>query len=434
MRSSRTLALLLLGASASLAPLSAGALEIKFCIPNCTVNETEPPPAIVTLGPGTPVLDANGVWTNAIPIASFVHTNGATSFTINATVTSQQAASLQKITFNPTVITANLGSPCSVLAPCRMEVVATSDHNDFPVEKPIGGYPAGVFMMGAFTGPQGISPTGDTIAMTGEASGLRLITEGDNIIGSQPVSADVINATPGTGPANIGVSLPSSCTGNPGCKFIATALRKAFSTQITETIQQICDGTATSCRTRLVTRLNIEIKTAGNRVSLPLDHITTNEVPGEEPGDPPLNNPTLELVSGIAAPFGDMEVNSLTVGVNGFSLTATVRLDATSTLDPTTNEVFFRVGDFSMTILPGFYRTQQLGRVYHFAGRIDGRDVNTTFTRDRVDPSVWKFAIGVQGVSLTGVPRPPLETPVEIGIGGRTGTDLVTADFRQSVK
>jgi hypothetical protein len=421
---------LLSGFSVLLLPLSAGALEIKFCIPAC---DTDPAPAIV--GPGTPLTDA-GVTTNSIPIASFVHTSGAVAFTVNATVSSQQSATLQKITFNPTTITANTGSACSTSSPCRMEVIATSDQLDFPAEKPAGGYPAGVFMMGSFTGPQAASPNGDAIAMTAEASGVRLLsTETDTGSGIEPVSTDVINATPGTDPGNTGASLPSGCTGNPGCKFIATALRKAFSTQITETVQQECAEGATSCLTRLRTRFTVEIKTAGNRVSLPLEHITTNEIPPDpqDPGAPP-PNPTEQLVFGIAAPFSDIEVNSLTIGVNGFALTAKLKLDAGATLDPSADEVYFRVGDFSTTLVPGSYKTMAQGRLFLFAGRLDGREILTTFTRDRMDVALWHFAAAVQGIQLTGVPQPPLQAVVEVGVGGQTGSDLVTATFRQSVK
>ena len=61
--------------------------------------------------------------------------------------------------------------------PCRLEIVATSNQFDFPTPKPVGGFSAGAFMMGSFAGPQAVSPNGDTISATSEASGIRLVTD-----------------------------------------------------------------------------------------------------------------------------------------------------------------------------------------------------------------------------------------------------------------
>ena len=97
----------------------------------------------------------------------------------------QQSGTLQKITFNPTAITANATTDCNTSAtnPCRLEIIATSHVADFPTAKPTGGYPAGVFMAGFFTGTQpstgtnypspGPQSLGDSISMTAQASGLK---------------------------------------------------------------------------------------------------------------------------------------------------------------------------------------------------------------------------------------------------------------------
>jgi hypothetical protein len=372
---------------------------------------------------GTPVSDATGLTTTSIPITTFAFD----AFTITATVSSQQSSTLQKIVFNPTTISANANAPCSTTSPCRLEIVAISEPCDFPLPKPGGGYPAGVYMMGSFTGPQ-VSLNGDTIAMTGIASGTTLSTaptpDACATSVAQPVSTDVINATPGTGPANTGASLPSTCTGNPGCKFMASALKKAFSTQISETVQQICVDGAAQCLTQLETHLNVEIKTPGNKVSLPLDYITANVDP-TKPGV----NPTQQLVDTLAPAFSNFDVNSLAIGPSHFALGATMKLGNGEAIDPAGEEVFLSVGPFSLTVLPGNFKRLQSGRLYQFAGKVDGHEVVMTFARDRDDASLWTIAAQVHQLALTGVPQPPLQVPVQIGVGTDLGSELVTARF-----
>jgi hypothetical protein len=412
--------------SLSMLPLPAQALLIQFCIPACQGTGADPTPRV--FGPGTPVTDANGVTTNSIPLGTFTHTRGAVAFTITATVASQQSATLQKITFNPTSITANSNSACSTTAPCRIEVIATSDQLDFPAPKPVGGYPAGTFMVGSFTGLQAPSPNGDTISSTGEASGTRLVSvtgsDGATQQVLEPVNTDVVNATPGTGPGNTGTSLPSSCTGKPTCKFIATSLKKGFSTKIEETVQQQCDSGVT-CLTRLRTRLNIEIKRPGNKVSLPHDWVTANNDP-----DNPEVNPTEQLIAATVATLGNFEVNSLAVGPQHFVMKANLALGEDAGIDPANEEVYVRVGPFSTTILPGLFKRLQDGRLFTFHGKVDGLQINATFARDRKNESLWEVIIAVYGIQLADVlPQPPLEVPVEIVVGSDSGKGLVTAKF-----
>jgi hypothetical protein len=422
MRSTRINLFLVALAALSFAPLPARALLIQVCTPACEGVDADPAPSV--FGPGTPTVDANGVTTNAIPIATFTHTRGATSFTITATVTAAQSASLQRISFNPTSITANVGSPCSTTTPCRLEIIATSDQFDFPTPKPTGGYPAGAFMMGSFTGPQAASPNGDTISATSEASGIRLVSIDTGSVSLDPVSTDVVNATPGTGPANVGASLPSTCTGSPGCKFIASTFKKAFSTQISETVQQQCDVEQPSCLTRLRTRLNIELKTPGNRVTLPYDWATANNDP-----EHPEVNPTEVLLANTVSSVGAFEVNSLAIGPNHFLMKATLALGADASIDPVAEEVYVRVGTFSLTVLPSQFKRLQDGKLFTFNGKVEGRQVNATFARDRKNPLLWDVIFAVYGVQLTGLPQPPLQVPVEIGVGGDAARDVVTARF-----
>jgi len=276
-------------------------------------------------------------------------------------------------------------------------------------------------MMGSFAGTE-VTGDGDTVSMTGKASGL--VPAGSTF---QAVSPDFINNTPAADPSNVGVSLPSSCTGNPACVFMATSLRKGFSTQISEIVQQQCgtnaDGVAvTACQTQLETRVKIILKRDGNRIALPLEHRTHNEDPNH-----PEINPTEELAQGLAPQFGSLEVSQLSIFPNQFSMTANVILNAGDTIDPTTEEVFLRVGDYSTSILPGGFKRLGNGRLFKFTGKIDGREVVVSFSRET--DTLWKFVAEVHQIQLTGVPQAPLQVPVEIGIGSDIGQDLVTARF-----
>ena len=175
-----------------------GSLGNQILVPSCAAQTA---PAI--RGPGTPST-VSGVTTTRVNISSFTLQS---RFTISGTVTSQQSGTLQKITFNPTAITAIAGSGCNTTAtnPCRLEIIATSHWNDFPAAKTTTGYPAGVFLAGFFTGtePAHASPpnaNGDTVSLTGEASGLKA-SAGNSptiIVDSDAINKVVINATPGT--------------------------------------------------------------------------------------------------------------------------------------------------------------------------------------------------------------------------------------------
>jgi hypothetical protein len=418
---------LLIAAAALSAPMSARALVIQFCTPDCSISTDQQ--FTVSSAPGQTVTDpTTGVTTTTVPIPTFVYG----PFTITATVASQQSGTLQKISFNPTTITANTGTTCSVTAPCHLQVIATSDGNDFPLPKPTGGYPAGVYMLGSFAGTQAVG-NGDTISMVGTASSLvPFVSDTGSTTGLVAVAGDVINTTPATGPGNVGVSLPSSCSGNPACVFAATTLKKAFSTQISEVVQQTCgldplsEGYANAtCQTQLKTQLDVVLKTPGNRVSLPLDHITTNFNPAQ-----PNINPTDQLVQKLAPQFAGLDVDLLAVFRNDIALTANVKLANGDTIDPVNEEVFLRVGDFSMTILPGGFKRLANGKLYIFTGKIDGREAVVSFSRESPDPKVWKFVAGIHQVQLGGtLPRSPLQVPVEIGVGSDIGNDLVTARF-----
>lgn len=399
-----------------LAPLPASALEVTFCIPNC-----EAPTAIQTRSSSLQqtVRDATtGVTTTTFPIPTDVVLPG---FTISGTVTAQQSGTLQKITFNPTAITATGACNTTLNNPCRLQIVATSQEQDFPDRKPVGGYPSGVYMAGVFTGVEPLhkfpaDPNGDTISMTGEASGLS--EDGE------PINNAVINATPGTSVGDTATSLPSACSGNPSCKFIATSGIRSFNTKMEETVQQVCAVEMSDCRTRLRTSMKVEIKRSGNRVNLPGGMVTvTPPAQGE-----PQRNLLSTLQAETLPPLGSMMVQRLLVGSRDFALTAQFKLGQGASIDPVAEEVYLKVGDFTMTVLPRKFKRLLSGKLYTFLGKIDGRDVAATFLRDNTDSTRWTFAVGVHGIDLRSLLTTlPGEVPVDIAVGTDTGSDLVAA-------
>lgn len=418
-------------------PLTAEALNVQFCRPDCatalaankkTVSET-----------GTPVQNPTGVFTTTLNLTATGLAGGAVlnvgGFTVTGTprAVAQQSGTLQKITFTAGTKITPPTSGCTPAAPCSIEIIATTDANDFPKPKPTGGYPAAVFLSGVFAGTQpstgtnypspGPQSAGDSISMTAEASGLAtdLVT---------PLNSDVINNTGGAGAGDIAKSLPSQCTGQSGCKFAATSLTKSFNSSVQETVQQKCAGTATSCRTRLKMALNISFKAngPGNAVTLPSGALTV------DPPDPaePDRNPVAELIAQSVPPFENLTVNAVRVfsSIKTFELDAGFTLDDGNSIDPAKEETYLRVGSFTMTILADkFKRFLVKGRlVFTFLGKVDGLNVGATFLQ-RADPSKWTFVIFVNGINLTPLLPPTGEVPVDLVVGGDTGFDLVAACF-----
>jgi hypothetical protein len=311
---------------------------------------------------------------------------------------------------------------CTATAPCNFEMRGTSESADFPLAKPTGGYPATAFMSGFFTGVQ-VGTNGDTISMTGRASGVS---------GTTVLNTDVVNATPGGNlSTDLPRSLPSSCTGNPACVFRATTALRSFNTQISETVQQRCPTGTTSCLTRLTTSVNISIKTTGNRVSLPAGFVTVDPF---HPDVPTHNTPRDQigpLISESLPPFDTFDVKHLLVHDGKFALDLTFTLDpdvrgGSIAFTPVDKEVFLQVGGFSMTIPPRAFKSSLGGKLFTFLGRVDGREVAATFIRQR-NPATWTFAAAVARADLTDVPLAPEQTLVELAIGSDTGSGLVTA-------
>lgn len=408
--------------SLAVLPLPGQALVVRLCTPSCEGAVPDPTPVaegvnqFTSLEGQTSTVD--GVTTTTLPVS--VTYNG---FIVSATVTSQQSGTLQRIVFNPTVVTAP-SSGCSVLAPCRFEIMATSQPTDFPILKPAGGFPAGAFMSGKFEG----TGNGDTISATGESSGLS-----DTFT---PVSTDVINLTPATGPANVGSTLPNTCAGNIGCKFTSAAFRRSFWSELTETVQQECGTNAdgvpiANCLTRLKTRINLEIKTNNNRVTLPFTHEKQNISAADEAaftrdGTIPQTTPGKELIKTAIVPAGDLDIGHLLIGKNNFALTAKLKLTSGAAIDPSKEETYFSIGSFSLLILSDKFKKLVQGKLYTFLGKVDGLDVAATFARDLRDPTLWIVVLGAHGVQLP-VPRPSdPQVAVKIGVGSDSGTDLVT--------
>lgn len=427
----------------SVISLTAEALQVRICVPACDVagfTEVLPVPS------STMTVDISGVKTTTVDITGktlnlpgtgtdttkrFTITCSATTCTTTrAKVVAQQSATLQKITFSTTKILAPTATAasggCTTAAPCSIQIVATSHHlvpgsttifhTDFPTAKPTGGYPAGAFMAGFFTGAQ---PTGngDTISMTAEASGLSAT--------NTPLNNDVVNATPGAGSGDTAKSLPSSCTGSPTCRFMATTALKSFNTQISETVQQVCN--TSPCGTRLRATFDISFKTPANSVNLPGGIISVDP---PDPEDPPIDQTAL-LIAETLPPFENLEVEKLLVHDTSFALKARFTLAELSDgiINPVAEEVYLRVGPFAMTIPAGKFRKFLQGKLFTVLTKVENLDVAATFVRDDTNPEMWTFGAGVHGADLTGLAVPPDQVSVDLGVGNDLGSALTTAVF-----
>jgi hypothetical protein len=441
-------------------PLTAEALEVKFCVPNCGAdNPTDV--AANTQGPGTPNTDATGVTTNTLLIPSFVYKG----FTISMTAVAQQSGTLQKITFNPTTITAPSSCGTGVSpspAPCQIEIIATSQTSplcgdpipstspgqgcDFPARKPDGGYPAGVFMAGAFTGTMATGTgNGDSISMTADATGLK-DSDGTPTTGS----ADVINATPGGSTGDQVVSLPSKCTGTATCKFIATSLVKSFNSQISETVQQVCEPSP--CLTRLSTRVNITFtntsSTNVHKVTLPGGSVHVN--PKKNPGDPP---PAVTLLENSYRQFSSISWQRLFVHNSEFTVNGSFTLATQSPgvsadkeeVQLLINNLLDNTKKFELFIPQGSFKSLQGGTQFSFTGNAVGHSgnlpdatlsVTAKFTRDTIDPKKWTFDATIKGINLKKVVTPPTPPPgltsvelILVGDSGDKGKNNVIAEI-----
>jgi len=389
---------------------------------------------------------AAGVTTTVVTIPSFTYKG----FTISGTVTAQQSGTLQKIAFNPTAVTAIAGTSCTPAAtnPCRIEIIATSHVANFPARKPTGGYPAGVFMAGFFTGTQAAKPNGDTISMTAEASGLK------EAASSHPITIDdndalnkaVINATPGT-TGDTAVSLPSSCTGSPACLFTATSLVKSFNSQITETVQQVCETGSPSCLTRLSTKVNIRFTNTSttnvHKVTLPGGAVHVNP-PTEN------NNPIDVLLENSYRQFSSISWQRLFVHNSEFTVNGSFTLsDQSPGVSADNEEVYLNINNlldnakkFELFIPQNSFKKLQGGSQFNFTGKAVGHagdqpdvtlSVAAKFTRVSTSPEKWTFDATVKGINLKQVVTPPPgPTSVElilVGDGGDKGKSNVIAEI-----
>ena len=410
----------------AVAPPAAEALSLTFCTPNCTNPKIVNGVPQTVRRPGATAAEPEGITRNigttANPIwSTTITTNVGTAatlggFSVSGTAIALQSGTLQKITFNPMTITAP--ASCPALADCRLEIVATSVPKDFPVPKPTGGYPAGVFMSGFFLGPQSAAG-GDTVSMTARASGLSVSSSGAVTVHN----TDVINSVNGGGTGDTPKSLPWSCNANSTCKFTAFPANASFDTQGTITAQQRCATGQTRCLTRLGVTLNLQFRTASNSVTLPLGAITVDPPP---PGEPPRNQAEI-LLADIGPTFESLDVTDLQIHQRRFSLNALLTLDELSNgIDPSREEVRLSVGGFSMTLPPGTFLGTSKGQVFTFTGKrsVGGVPVHVTarFQRDPSNPRLWRFAGEVRGIDLDIEPSANV-TEVRLSIGSGLGGD-----------
>ena len=440
-------------------PLTAEALKVEFCRPDCATataaNKTTVSEA------GTPVQNPTNVFTTTLSLTG-VTVGGASGFAIQGTnprAIAQQSGTLQKLTVSTMTVRAPTAG-CSVAAPCLLQMILTSDPNDYPTLKPAsvggtGGYLAGAYLSGFFS-PQPAPPpppAGKTywnypptasettkvlsplaqVSMTAEASGL----------GTGPGFAlqntDVLNQIggglgTGGGPAASDTprSLPSKCQGSTGCVFAATTAIKSFNTLIEKTVQQKCEGAATSCQTRLRAIVNMRFVAPSNSVTFPLGFASVDPPPADGPPLPLEQNPLALLTKETLPPLENLNVKALRVFSNLkiFELDGGFTLDDGNSIDPPNEEVYLKIGGFTMTIPVGMFRRFVVkGRVvFTFLGKVDSLNVLASLLQG-ADPTKWTFVIAVNGINLTPLLPAAGEVPVDIAVGGDTGFDRVLACF-----
>ena len=427
MRWPKILLLLVVVTFVSAVPFSAHALRVKFCAPSCPTGGADIPGGtfVETLGPGVRTDFDGGAAAGGITI-TVVEASGLSvgPFTITATVTADQSGTIQQIIFNPTTVATGPGSGCRVpdltqdpplTNPCRLEIVAISDPDDFPLLRPPGGYPAGVFKSGFFLGPQDPN-AGDSISMSGATSGL----SGGGLSAVVARDTGFINVTPGPGTGDTPVSLPSACTGDANCKFIANDAAFAFYDSIEETVQHTCDEGQNVCGTQLETRLNVEITTEGNILELPCGTKRATQAV----------NGTVALVEAQGSSFKPFNVLTLAVAPNDFAVAGNFTLLGTDAkFDALTEEVFLKIGSFAM-IIPAnkFVKPDPRVEFYAFFGKVKEFDVAATIVRDWKTPKKWWFGVGAHGVALTGLSA-GVQTNVEFAIGNDSGAVQKTPSF-----
>jgi hypothetical protein len=212
---------------------------------------------------------------------------------------------------------------------------------------------------------------------------------------------------------------------------MATSLVKSFNSQISETVQQVCDTDQTDCFTRLRTKVNINIKRPGNKVTLPGGTVHVNPILTQ------FTNPVDELILNTIAPF-NINVQNLLVFRKAFTVNGSFTLDVPNTSDgisPDTDEVHLLVGpSFGITIPPGKFTRLLQGKLFTFVGKLDdGLDVAASFARGANPAGPWIFAAAVAGVNLQQqVPLPPAQTSVQllfVSNSGDSGKGLVAASI-----
>jgi hypothetical protein len=408
MRWSKTALFLLVFTFLPLLPFSAHALEVKFCVPSCPPEGAPIPVGTTVLtaptdfGAPRPRESANGITTTVIDLFGEI----VGPFTITATVTADQSSTIQQIIFNPTTIATDFASGCTTddTNPCKLQIIASASQTagDFPDSRPAGGYPAGVFKSGWFTGPQDPN-AGDTISLTGVTSSL-----------SESGSRAVINVTPGSGAGDRPVSLPSSCTGEETCKFIASDVNFGFYDTIEETVQHTCDTDA-PCGTEMITTLNVEIKTAGNTLDLPAGARKATTAAA--------------LVKAQGSSLHPFTVATLAVGSKSFAVIGNFTLGADVPLfDPVGEETYLGVANLAMLIPKDMFHRHNRGALFTFLGTVKDLDVAASFVRDFKNPKKWWYAFGVDGVRLTGL-HDVLETELDLAVGKNKGSGRVTPIF-----
>lgn len=360
----------------------------------------------VTRSSTATITDPPGVFTTTVDISNIVMTNGVEIMTTPgaaspASAVVQQSGSIDRLTVVNTTITAPATGGC----PCTITISAASDSTDFTA-KPAGSYPSGIILSGFFASSDPtLSPSGDMISVTADANG------------------DAINATPGAGVDDTGVSLPSACAGDPGARFIANIAdpctgdipTDSFYDQMAETLQLECGNP--DCIPSLRASATITLN-SGNFIDLPLGAgQTRTPKPGQTSAAPLLG--ALLSSSAVTAKLDVIRPSS-------FQLKALVTLsEGNDGINPVNEYVAFRVGPFSTTIPAGSFRKIPHNR-FAFEGVSDGATLQIQIPL-LGSGSSFEFKVDGQGAGLTGIMSP---VPVEITIGNDHVKTLVKANIK----
>jgi hypothetical protein len=167
-------------------------------------------------------------------------------------------------------------------------------------------------------------------------------------------------------------------------------------------------------------------------VTFPFGFASVDPPPEDGPALPPEQNPLTLITKETLPPLENLNIKALRVfgNLKTFELDGGFTVDDGNSIDPPNEEVYLKVGGFTMTIpVNRFRRFVVKGRVvFDFLGKVDNLNVFATFVQG-ADPTKWTFVIAGNGINLTPLLPTSGEAPIDLAVGGDTGFDRVLACF-----